>query len=127
VIEPGAVFELPPDLAEPPQRAYQENPPIRDSRWVLVVSSANDCADPECRNVLTLLLSSRVDLGGPFDVEVLPPNGGVIVPCIAQSDIVITVDKREMSGVHGARFRGTVLIDTLALIRAYLRKRLQLI
>jgi hypothetical protein len=58
-------------------------------------------------------------------VVVLPPIGGVRRPSIAQTDIVITVDKRELSGpMNGARYRGTVLADTLRQIKALLRARM---
>ena len=125
--EPGAVFELPARLAVPPQRSFQDNPPDRDSRWVLVVSSEADCSNDECWNVLSVLLSSRVDLVGPFDVVVQPPVGGVRVPSIAQTDIVVTIDKRDISGhLNGPRHRGTVLADTLLQVRALLRDRLAL-
>lgn len=126
MLEPGSVFEVPHHLAPPPQRQYQENPPARESRWVLVVSSQQDCDDADCVNVQTVLLSTRVDLGGPFDV-VIQPGGGVPVACIAQSDIVITLDKRELTGVmNAARYRGPVHSDTLAQVRALLRARLDL-
>jgi hypothetical protein len=76
---------------------------------------------------LVVLLSLRTDLIGPFDVIVLPPNGGVEGPSIAQTDVVLTVDKRDISGpTNGPRYRGTVLEDTLVQIRALLRDRLDL-
>ena len=125
MIEPGAVFEIPASLAAPPQRSHQDNPPDRQSRWVVVVSSQTDCGDPGCRNVLSVLLSTRVDLAGPFDVVTLPPIGGVRRPSIAQTDIVVTVDKRDISGpVNGSRYRGTVLADTIRQIKALMKARM---
>jgi len=125
VIEPGAVFEIPAPLAAPPQRSHQDNPPERQSRWVVVVSSQTDCEDPGCMNVLSVLLSTRIDLAGPFDVVVLPPFGGVRRPSIAQTDIVVTIDKRDISGsINGPRYRGTVLADTLLQIKALLKARI---
>jgi hypothetical protein len=127
VIEPGAVFELPAKQAQPPGRAFQDNPPVRDHRWVLIVSSAADCADEVCDNVLVVLLSRRMDMCGPMDVPVLHPNGGVEADSIAQSDIVLTIDRRAISGpTNGPRYRGTVLDDTFLQLRALLRERLSL-
>jgi hypothetical protein len=127
VIEPGAVFEIPAQLAQPPGRAFQDNPAVRDHRWVLVVSSVSDCADQGCENVLVVLLSRRMDMCGPMDVPVLHPNGGVEVDSIAQSDIVLTIDRRSISGpTNGPRYRGTVLDDTLLQLRSLLRERLAL-
>jgi len=125
VIEPGAVFEIPAPLAVPPQRSYQDNPPNRDNRWGLIVSSRTDCDDPECRNVLAVLLSCRVDLVGPFDVVILPPIGGVECQSIAQTDIVVTIDKRDISGpMNGTRYRGSVLADLFRQFRALLKARM---
>ena len=125
MIEPGAVFEIPAPLAAPPQRSHQDNPPDREHRWVVVVSSKADCDNSGCVNVLSVLLSTRVDLVGPFDVVVLPPIGGVRRPSIAQTDIVVTIDKRDISGaMNGSRYRGTVLADTLRQIRALLKARM---
>lgn len=117
---------MPADLAIPPQRAYQLDPPQRDKRWVVIVSGAADCNDPDVANLLVVLLSTRIDLGGPCDVTVLPPDGGVTQTCLAETDIVLTVDKREMSGQAGARYRGTLMADTFTQIRALLRTRLAL-
>lgn len=126
MIEPGAVFELPARLAQPPQRAFRENPPERDHRWVLIVSSLNDCSAADSPTVQTILLSAKVEFAGPYDVLILSPDGGVERDCLAQTDILITIDKREISGAYGGRYRGTVMADTLARVRALLRRRLDL-
>lgn len=125
MIEPGAVFEIPAPLAVPPQRSFQDNPPERENRWVMIVSSKTDCDDTECWNVLTVLMSARIDLVGPFDVVILPPIGGVERPSIAQTDIVITIDKRDLSGpMNGPRYRGTVLADSFRQVRSLLKARM---
>ena len=126
MIEPGAVFELPARLAQPPQRSFQENPPEREHRWVLVVSSLNDCSAADCATVQTVLLSAQVEYAGPYDVLILSPDGGVDRDCLAQTDILITIDKRDLSGAHGGRYRGTLMADSLARVRALLRRRLDL-
>jgi hypothetical protein len=55
---------------------------------------------------------------------VVHPDGGVSQDCIAETDIVVTIDKRDTSGpVNGSRYQGTVMRDTLGQIRALLRKR----
>lgn len=125
MIEPGAVFEIPAPLAVPPQRSFQDNPPDRESRWVLIVSSKTDCDDPECRNVLAVLLSTRTDLVGPFDVIIPTPIGGLKRSSIAQTDIVVTIDKRDISGpMNGPRYRGTVLADLFRQVRSLLKVRM---
>jgi hypothetical protein len=92
---------------------------------VIVVSSGNDCTARDYPNVLVVLLSSRVDLISEKDVLVLPPDGGVEARCIAETDIVFTVDKRELSGpINGPRYRGTLMADTFAQVRALLRTRM---
>jgi hypothetical protein len=70
--------------------------------------------------------SAQIEYAGPYDVLVIAPDGGVQRDSLAQSDIVITVDKRNLSGTNGARYRGTLMADTLAQIRALLRQRYDL-
>ena len=127
MMRPGAVYELPAKLAQPPERGYQENPPVREKRWVLIVSSERDCVDVKCTTVLGVLLSARVDLQSRFDVLIVAPEGGIKVDSIAQSDIVVTLDKRDLTGSRETRFRGIVTTDTLLRIRAHLRQRLDLL
>lgn len=122
MIEPGAVFELPATLVRLPDRERQADPPPRRSRWVLVISSAETCADMGMSTVLVVVLSSQVEYGGRYDVEIVPPVGGVRETCIAQTDIVVPIHKDELRGPrNGARYRGTVLTDTLRQVKAALR------
>ena len=117
MVEPGAVFEIPADLADPPQRAQQDAPPRRESRWVLVVSSKADCRDRNEPTVIVVLLSAKTEFQDRHDVLILRPDGGVQRDSIAQTDLIFTVLKDDL---RDDRFRGTVLRDTIVRIRSRL-------
>ena len=117
MLEPGAIFEVPPDLADPPQRPQQLAPPRRDSRWVVVVSSKADCRDRNEPTVIVVLLSAKTEYQDRHDVLILRPDGGIQRDSIAQTDLIFTVLKDDLGD---DRYRGTVLRDTMVRIRARL-------
>jgi len=117
VIEPGAVFELPAQLAQPPQTAKQASPPARESRWVIVVSNRTDCRDRGQETVLAVLCSAQTEYADRHDVHVRQGDGGLSRTSIAQTDLVFAILKDELAE---DRYRGTVLRDTLGQIRARL-------
>lgn len=121
MIAPGVVFEVPPELAEPPQVALQSNPPQREARWVLVVSNKTDCRDESHPTVLVVLLSAQPEYHGRHDVFIPRPVGGLTRDSIAQTDLVYVVLKSELTD---ERYRGTVLSDTLIQVRAKLSETL---
>ena len=123
MIVPGAVFEIPADLASPPQRARQASPPNRINRWVVVVSSKGDCRDGLQETVLVVLFSAGVEYQWRHDVLVRRPEGGLERDSIAQTDLVFPVLKEELTD---ERFRGTLMTDTLRQIRATLANTLGL-
>jgi len=123
VIQPGAVFEVPHALADPPQTARQNDPPPRVSRWLLVVSNKADCRDRYQETVTVVLLSAQTEYQGRHDVLIRRPDGGLERGSIAQTDLVITVLRDELSD---DRFRGIVLRDTLRQVRAKLAETLGL-
>jgi hypothetical protein len=71
-----------------------------------------------------VLLSAQTQYLAEHDVVVIAPDGGVEQNSLAQTDIVITIDKRDITETFGGRYRGTVMADTLIQIRALLRARL---
>ena len=121
MIEPGAVFEVPATLADPPQRAQQANPPRRESRWVIVVSSKSDCRDALHPTLVVVLCSSQIEYQGRHDVLVRRPDGGLRTDSIAQTDLVFVVAKAELVE---ERARGTLMADTLRQVRAKLGETL---
>lgn len=121
MIEPGAVFEVPPDLAQPPQVAEQEAPPVRLARWVVVVSNKTDCRDRYHETVTVVLLSAQPEYGGRHDVFIPRPVGGLERDSIAQTDLVFVILKSELSD---ERYRGKILADTLIQVRAKLSETL---
>lgn len=116
MIEPGAVFEIPARLANPPQAVHRNDPVRRENRWVVVVDTEAHCLDPRHLTVFTVLLSSQVNMAGPEDVTVLALEG-LPTDSIAQTDLVFTLAK---SDLPSARYRTTVQADTLFQIRATL-------
>jgi hypothetical protein len=116
VIEPGAVFEIPARLANPPQAAHRHDPARRESRWVVVVDTEAHCLDPRHLTVFTVLLSSQVEWAGPEDVTVLALEG-LPADSIAQTDLVFTLAKSDLTG---PRYRTTLQADSLFQIRATL-------
>ena len=121
MIGPGAVFEIPAELADPPQRRHEANPVQRTSRWVLIVSSKTDCRDARHPTVLVVLLSSQVEWQGRHDVLIKRPDGGLRTDSIAQTDMVFAVDKRDLLD---DRHRGDIMTDTLRQVRAKLGESL---
>lgn len=117
MIEPGAVFEIPVALARPPQIAKQAAPPVRENRWVIVVSSKADCRDRYQETVIVVLCSAQTEYAGRHDVMVREHDGGMARTSIAQTDLVFVVMK---DALGEERYRGTVLKDTLIQIRARL-------
>lgn len=117
MIEPGAVFEIPANLARPPQTGKQTAPPARENRWVIVVSSKADCRDRWQETVTVVLCSAQTDYAGRHDVLVREQDGGMNRTSIAMTDLVFVVLKDELSD---DRYRGTVLKDTLIQVRARL-------
>ncbi len=121
MIEPGAVFEVPPHLAEPPQVATQASPPARNARWVVVVSNKTDCRDRFHETVTVVLLSAQPEYGGRHDVFIPRPVGGLERDSIAQTDLVFVILKSELTD---DRYRGKILSDTLVQVRAKLSETL---
>lgn len=117
MIEPGAVFEIPAPLAQPPQTARQAAPPARENRWVIVVSNKTDCRDPWHETVTVVLCTAQTEYGGRHDVLVRQHDGGMGRDSIAQTDLVFVVLKDELAN---DRYRGTVLRDTISQVRARL-------
>ena len=97
MIQPGAVFRVPPELADPPGRAVQDDPPLRESRWVLVVSNKTDCRDRLHGTVNTVLFSAQTHYAGRHDVLVQRPDGGLERDSIAQTDLIFTIAKYELT------------------------------
>jgi mRNA-degrading endonuclease toxin of MazEF toxin-antitoxin module len=117
VIEPGAVFEIPAPLADPPQRRHDPNAPIREHRWVLVVSNKADCRDRYQETVVVVLLSAKTEYAHRHDVLIRRPDGGLSRDSIAQTDLVFVVEKAELTP---GRHRGSVMADTLRQVRSRL-------
>ena len=121
MIQPGAIFEVPHALADPPQVARQSNPPARTSRWLLVVSNQADCRDRHQETITVVLLSAQIEYQDRHDVLVRRPDGGLERDSIAQTDLVITILRTELGD---ERFHGIVLRDTLRQVRAKLAETL---
>lgn len=121
MIEPGAIFEIPAALADPPQRARDPNAPAREHRWVLAVSNKADCRDRFQETVITVLLSAQTEYGHRHDVLIRRPDGGIARDSIAQTDVLFMVVKAELTP---DRWRGTVMADTLRQVRAKLAETL---
>jgi mRNA-degrading endonuclease toxin of MazEF toxin-antitoxin module len=117
LIGPGAIFEIPANLADPPQRRHDPDPIARANRWVMIVSSKTDCRDARHPTVLVVLLSSQVEWQGRHDVLIKRPDGRLRSDSIAQTDLVFAVDKRDLTD---DRHRGAVMTDTLRQVRAKL-------
>jgi hypothetical protein len=117
LIGPGAIFEIPANLEDPPQRRHDPDPIARANRWVMIVSSKTDCRDARHPTVLVVLLSSQVEWQGRHDVLIKRPDGGLRSDSIAQTDLVFAVDKRDLTD---DRHRGAVMTDTLRQVRAKL-------
>ncbi|MEW5705150.1 MAG: type II toxin-antitoxin system PemK/MazF family toxin [Pseudomonadota bacterium] len=118
MIEPGAVFELPARLARPPQEPHRFDPAARESRWVLVVSTSDQCLAPGYLTVFAVLLSSQTEYAGENDVLIFAGEA-VLRDSIAQADILFTLSKQDLGR---ARYRGTVSADTLKRVRAALAR-----
>jgi hypothetical protein len=121
VIRPGAIFEVPHQLADPPQYARQVGAPPRENRWILVVSCKADCADRFQETVTVVLLSAQIEYQSRHDVLIRRPDGGIERDSIAQTDLVFPVLKSELTD---ERHRGIVLRDTLRQVRAQLSNSL---
>jgi len=114
VIEPGGVFQIPPRLARPPQEAHRFNPAPRESRWVLIISTPDQCLKPEHETVLGILLSSQLAYSAEHDVLIYAGEC-VLEDSIAQADLLFTLSKIDLDR---SRYRGTVQADTLLKVRA---------
>lgn len=121
MIEPGAVFEIPAELADPPQRTRHPNARSREHRWVLIVSNKADCRDRSQETVITVLLSAQIEYWHRHDVLIRRPDGGTARDSIAQTDVLFMVVKVELTP---DRWRGTVMADTLRQVRAKLAETL---
>ncbi len=121
MIEPGAVFEIPAALADPPQRARDPNAPAREHRWVFVVSNKADCRDRFQETVVVVLLSAQTQYAHRHDVLIRRPDGGIVRDSIAQTDLVFIIEKVELAD---DRARGTVMSDTLRQVRVKLAETL---
>ena len=121
MIAPGAVFEIPAPLADPPQRARNPNAPARARRWVLVVSNKADCRDRFLETIVVVLLSAQTEYAYRHDILIRRPDGGIERDSIAQTDLVFVVEKVELTA---DRLRGTVMADTLRQVRAKLAETL---
>jgi len=115
VIEPGAVFEIPAALAQPPQVATQSEPPVRESRWVVVIANKRDCRDDGHATVHVVLLSAQVEYAGRHDILIKVPDGGLQRESIAQTDLTFVMLKRDLTL---DRRRGVLLADSLRQVRA---------
>lgn len=91
MIEPGAVFEIPAALADPPQRARDSGAPHRDHRWIVVVSNKADCRDRYQETVVAVLLGAKTEYAYRHDVLIRKPDGGLARDSIAQTDLVFVV------------------------------------
>lgn len=114
MIESGAVFQIPPRLARPPQEAHRFNPAQRDSRWVVIISTPEQCLKPEHETVLGVLLSAQVEYAAEHDVLIYAGEC-VVEDSIAQADLLFTLSKIDLDK---SRYRGTVQADTLKKVRA---------
>lgn len=123
MIQPGAVFEIPATLAEPPQAAGRTDAPFRESRWVIVLANKRDCRDAVHETVHVVLCSAQVQYLGRHDVLVKRPDGGLQRDSIAQTDQMFVMLKAELTG---DRHRGTLLADTLRQLRAKVAETLGL-
>ena len=121
MIEPGAIFEVPVALADPPQRVRDLNAPPREHRWVIVVSNKTDCRDRYQETVVVVLLSAKIEYAYRHDVLIRQPDGGLTRDSIAQTDLVFVVEKAELMP---DRHRGRVMADTLRQVRAKLSETL---
>lgn len=123
MIEPGSVFEIPADLAQPPQVASQANAPIRESRWVIVIANKRDCRDAGHATVHVVLCSAQVQYAGRHDILIKRPDGGLQRDSIAQTDQMFVILK---SVLTAERHRGVLLADTLRQVRAKVAETLGL-
>lgn len=123
MIEPGAVFEIPAALAQPPQVATQPDPPMREGRWVVVIANKRDCRDNGHATVHVVLLSAQVEYAGRHDILLKLPDGGLKRDSIAQTDLTFVVLKRDLTP---DRRRGVLQADTLRQIRAKVAETLGL-
>lgn len=114
MIEPGGVFEIPARLARPPQEAHRFNPAPRDSRWVLIISTPDQCSRREHETVLGVLLSAQTEFAAEHDVLIYAGEC-VQQDSIAQADLLFTLSKIDLDR---SRYRGTVQADTLLKVRA---------
>lgn len=121
MIEPGAIFEVPAALADPPQRARDPNAPPREHRWLIVVSNKTDCRDRFQETVVVVLLSARTEYAYRHDVLIRRPDGGLARDSIAQTDLVFVIEKVELMPEC---YKGTVMADTLRQVRAKLSETL---
>jgi hypothetical protein len=87
------------------------------------VSNKADCRDRHQETVTVVLLSAQTDYQGRHDVLIRRPDGGVERDSIAQTDLVLTILRDQLSD---DRFRGIVLRDTLRQVRAKLAETLGL-
>ena len=101
------------DVPMPPTKGTR---PPRDERWLLIVSTKRDCRAADCPTVVIVILSAKVEFAGRHD-ELVRAGDAVQRDSIAQTDLVIFWPKAELTD---ARWRGDVMQDTLARVRARL-------
>lgn len=123
MVEPGAVFEIPGLLAEPPQAAYRFDPSPRKTRWVLVIAPLAHCVNPDQLTVTCVLLSAQTKYAADHDVLIFKGDA-VVKDSIAQADLIFTLSKEDLLA---ARYRGTVLADTLKKVRAAVARFLEFV
>lgn len=123
MVEPGAVFEIPARLAEPPQAAYRHDPSHRETRWVLVIAPLAHCVNPDQFTVTCVLLSAQPEYAAEHDVLIFKGDG-VAKDSIAQADLIFTLAKEDLLA---GRYRGTVLADTLKKVRAAVARFLEFV
>lgn len=121
MIEPGAVFEVAPRLAQPPQAVHRYDPAHRGSRWLLVVSPLAHCVDPQQLTVICVLLSAQPEYAADHDVLIY--RGECVTrDSIAQCDLIFTLAKTDL---EASRYRGTVQADTYLKVRAAVARYLE--
>lgn len=123
MVEPGAVFEIPARLADPPQAAHRYDPTHRTTRWVLVIAPLAHCVDPDQLTVTCVLLSAQPEYAAEHDVLIYRGDA-VVRDSIAQADLLFTLAK---SDLLTGRYRGTVMTDTYLKVRAAVARFLELL
>lgn len=95
--------------------------PVREERWLVVVSSKRDCRDVACPTVVVIILSAKVEHAGRHDELIRAGDGGVQRDSIAQTDLVLFWPKDELLD---DRCKGELMLDTLIRVRARLANTL---